>query len=447
MMGFNVVKSDQELQDHIKGMKDVWGVRRGAAVRNTIMVENRLFHYPVFAAIQPSVDHHRSFHIITIICTRRTAKRLVYWKTSKKRLSNKPLYRQPSVFYVMENKESLMEYFSKVDEDFYKWINTFAERAEDCEIVVDDQAFHSAREEVVKLMKISKHPFMINSFKVGVKDRGREDRIKYFLKHFVIQLKDAKRLVYWKKDHYPSKTGEKKSFERPSYFIAANKLPTLRTGPTPRSGRPRGRSYDGGEWSFGWNRPERPERNEEDRPERPERDGEDRLERPERNGEDRSERENGLAETTLRGMIQPIGIDYEIYSDHRAPASRTFYANTTVPVDNRNIATGRLAGDPVEVRQMDDEVDGETEEVQVEGMDRIQVDVVGEEVRRGDWVREDGIAEEDERNNELTQEQRDDIQARDEVVNRAINLARTNRKNCARINNGNDENAEDGEEA
>ena len=197
-MSFLIVESKRELENYINSTKEIWGYRRGTPIRNTVISEDRrkTHSYPLLATVQSSIDHHGRFHTVSIICNRRAAKRLVYWKTSE----NQPLNLASFMFYVVENEEYLTKYLDKLSQNFHRMMGDLAKQVENYEIAVDDQTFDENRKEPIKLMKANKEPFMIGSLKIGYKDNHRETRISYSLKHYIIHLRDAKKLVYWKKN-------------------------------------------------------------------------------------------------------------------------------------------------------------------------------------------------------------------------------------------------------
>lgn len=204
MSSFHIIESEQILKNHINYAKELYGVRRKSLIRNVTLIEDRLrpYNYPILAAIQASVDHRKTFHTVSIICPRYTAKKLVYWKTSK----NCPISDRSSfMFYIMKDRDDLTEYLNKSGEDFYRVVDELAGRAEGCKLTTDDRSFNAAHSGAIKFMERSEGPIMIASLKVGIKhnDRhdDREDKVKYFLKHYFIQLSEAKKLVHWKKNN------------------------------------------------------------------------------------------------------------------------------------------------------------------------------------------------------------------------------------------------------
>ncbi|HUV84648.1 MAG TPA: hypothetical protein VMV86_03015 [Methanosarcinales archaeon] len=198
-MSFIIIKSSQDLDNYINNVKNVYGIRREAFIRNTTLLENRhkVCGYPLLAKVLTSIDHRRNFHTVSVICSRHTAKRLVYWRTSKNSL---PGNQNSFEFYIVRDKNSLLKYLNQTTDNFYNAIDKLAKRTEGYEIVVDLRSFDKARSEAMAMMEIELDPFMITSVKLGLKDNNDENKLKFFLTHPIVRLADAKNLVYWKKE-------------------------------------------------------------------------------------------------------------------------------------------------------------------------------------------------------------------------------------------------------
>jgi len=333
------------------------------------------------------------------------------------------------MFYVVENEEYLTEYLDKLNQDFCQTMGDLAKRADNYEIVIDDQAFDESREMPMKLIRASKEPFMIGSLKVGSKDSHRENRIRYSLQHHIIQLRDAKKLIYWKKDHLknPETFGYHGSGQ-----LSADRLPRFR----PSGNQPRRSEYVYGDMQRG-----RREREiGQDTPEPPEH-GESNIEEVPNDPAGRTIRLSSpfdrpaplyrptVSRATAAGVITTNAGSGRVRTHANGERWRPLDIEDTESSEDSVVETAQQTEEESSVQQTNNDTEPDVHRIAVYG----QVDEglgragdIDERLRRGG-----------EREEEI-QAREEDIQAREEAVNQVINRVRTNNETRE-----NGENAED----